>query len=426
MNEKLLQYIWQYQYFNQQNLITEEGEIVVVLNQGNANTNQGPDFLDAKIKIDGTIWAGNIELHVNASDWDTHQHSSDLNYKNIILHVVWQDDKLLDHPFPVLVLQDKVPKLLLKKYQDLMLSAEFIPCENNLPDADELVWKHWNERLLIERMQHKTLEILDFLSENNQHWEETFWWLIARNFGAKANTETFENIAKSVSINILARHKNQLLQLEALLLGQGGLLDANFKDDYCNLLQKEYRFLKSKYKLQQVKFPLHFLRMRPSNFPSLRLAQLAKLIQNSIHLFSKVITATNLSEIRQLLMVTASDYWSTHYLPDEPSAFMEKKLGQLMMDNILINTVVPVLFAYGHHLNEDDYKYRALGWLEEIAAEKNSVTRGFTNLGVGQQTAFDSQALLQLKNNYCNKKRCLECAIGNKILKRSVSGAALL
>lgn len=421
MNEKLLQYIWQFQYFNLNELTSEDGEPVIIINAGKINSNQGPDFLDAKIKIDNTIWIGNIELHVKNSDWNIHQHGNDPNYKNIILHVVWQVDIVLDAPFPVLELQSKVSKLLLKKYQELMQPHGFIPCENMFPDTDDLVWAHWKERLLIERLQHKATTILSCLAENNNHWEETFWWMIAKNFGTKINSEAFEQIARSVSITILAKHKNQIHQIEAMLLGQAGLLTGDFKDDYCKLLQKEYQFLKNKYRLQPIKVQVHYLRMRPSNFPSLRLARLAMLVHNSIHLFSKIISTEKVSSIKKMLEITANDYWHYHYLPDEPSNFLEKKLGIQMQDNIIINTIVPFLFAYGYQLKDTGFTSRAINWLETIAAEKNSICKGFEALGIQQKSAFDTQALIQLKNNYCNKKHCLDCAIGNKILKRSAT-----
>ncbi len=420
MNERLLQYIWQFQYFNLNELFTENAEPVTILNAGRYNTNQGPDFLDAKIKIGNTTWAGNIELHVQSSHWQSHRHSGDANYKNIILHVVWKDDVKLDLPFPVLELQSKVSKLLLKKYNELMQSAAFIPCENNLQHTDDFIWSNWKQRILVERLQEKSQVVQSYLAENNNHWEETFWWLLAKNFGIKVNSEAFEKIARSLPLAILAKHKNQIHQIESLLFGQAGLLTGNFKDDYGTLLQKEYCFLQKKYKLIPIKIPLHYLRMRPSNFPTVRLAQLSMLVHNSVHLFSKITATEKLGDVKKMLDVTANDYWHYHYLLDEESVFKEKKLGTQMVENILINTIIPLLFVYGQYLNENKYKDRALRWLEETAAEKNNITKGFAAIGIKIKSAFDSQALIQLKNNYCNQKRCLECAIGNKILKAPV------
>ncbi len=417
MTERLLQYIWQFQYYNPADLKTEEGEILQIIHPGTINTDQGPDFFDAKIKIGKTIWAGNIELHINSSDWDNHKHSSDKNYKNVILHVVWQQDKKLNLPFSTFVLHDKVPKLLLSRYDELMKAESFIPCEKNLHTVNLLTWQNWKERVLVERLQAKTSIVLDHLSNTNNHWEETFWWLLAKNFGVKVNSDAFEKIAQSISINVLAKHKEQIHQTEALLLGQAGLLEGDFSEDYPKLLQREYRFLQKKYGLKKIEASLVFLRMRPSNFPTIRLAQLAMLVHKSLHLFSKIKESKSVKSIKELLAVTANDYWHYHYMLDEASKLKKKKLGEQMINNILINTVVPVLFAYGHYHDEQSYKEKALLWLEQIAAENNSITKGFTYLHVVNKNAFDSQALIQLKNEYCNKKRCLDCGVGNKLIK---------
>ena len=418
MTERLLQYIWQFQYFNYGDLHTEEGELLQIIHPGTHNTNQGPDFSDAKIKINTTVWAGSIELHTNASDWKNHKHSGDKNYKNVILHVVWQQDAQLNLPCSTLVLQDKVPKILLTRYDELMQADYFIACEKHIQQINSLTWQSFKERLLIERLEKRTHGIFDYLQKNKNHWEETFWWLLAKNFGVKLNSHAFETIAQSVSVNILAKHKEQIHQVEALLLGQAGLLDGVFAEDYPKLLQKEYLFLKKKYDLQKVEASIIFLRMRPSNFPTIRLAQLAMLVHKSLHLFSKIKESSDIKSIKQLLQVTANDYWHYHYVIDETSAFKKKILGEQMIDNILINTVIPVLFAYGHYHGENIYKDKALQWLEEIRAEKNSITKGFTALQIENKTAFDSQALIQLKNEYCNKKRCLDCSVGNKLVRK--------
>lgn len=416
MTERLLQYIWQLQYFNSNDLITEEGETLQIIKPGTLNTNQGPDFIDAKIKIGNTVWAGSIEIHINSSEWKNHKHSGDKNYKNVILHVVWKNDAELNLPFSTFILQDKVPKLLLKRYDELMNTESFIPCEKNIHLINTLTWQGWKDRLLIERLQTKASIIIEYLHKTNNHWEEVLWWLLAKNFGIKLNSIAFEKTAQSISINILAKHKGQIHQMEALLFGQAGLLQGEFKEDYPKLLQREYRFLQKKYKLQKVEGSLIFLRMRPSNFPTIRLAQLAMLVHESLHLFSKIKESKTLKEIRGLMDVTANDYWHYHYMLDEPSEFKKKKLGHQMIDNILINTVVPVLFAFGHYHSEEAYKEKALQWLLEIKAEKNSITTGFSALLVENKNAFDSQALIQLKNEYCNKKHCLDCSVGNKLI----------
>jgi len=417
MTERLLQYIWQMQYYNRNQLVTADGEQLLIIHPGTLNTNQGPDFNDAKIKVNNTLWAGNIELHLLSSDWNAHGHSADQNYQNVILHVVWQDDLPLQVPFPVLELQSKVSKMMLARFDELMNTSRFIACENMIGQVPDLVWTSWKTRLVVERLQRKTAVVIDYLQQNNQHWEETFWWMIARNFGSTVNSDAFEKIARSLPLRLLAKHKHQLHQAEALLFGQAGLLENEFQESYPLLLQKEYRFYKKKYQLKPVSLPLYFLRMRPSNFPTIRLAQLSMLIHHSSHLFSLIKEASGLPEVIKLLDVKANDYWHYHYRLGEPSAYREKNLGEQTIHSIIINTVVPILFAFGHYHQDEALKEKALNWLQHAKAEKNNITRGFQLVGIKNDTAFDSQALLQLKNLYCMHRRCLECAVGNKLLR---------
>jgi len=417
MTERLLQYIWQFQHFNARNLQTTLGEPLQILSCGSLNTNQGPDFINAKIKIDTTIWAGNIEIHIKSSDWVLHHHSDDNNYRNIILHVVWQDDMVEKLPFPTIEIQQHVSTVLLGRYEELMQSALFIPCQHHIQQVSALAFVSWKERLLVERLQQKAVYIEKLLQKNNQHWEETFWWLIARNFGIKINSDAFEKIAQTIPVNILGKHKSQIQQLEALILGQAALLDKNFEEDYPNMLRKEYVFLQKKYRLKKAHAPLYFLRMRPANFPSVRLAQLAMLVHQSQHLFSFIKEAKEIRQVEHLLNVTANDYWHYHYMFDEPGDFKKKTVGAQMIQNICINTVIPVLYAYGYLNNKENYKTKALEWMEQLAAEKNSITKGFEQLHVENKSAYDSQALIQLKNEYCNYKQCLLCAVGNQVLR---------
>lgn len=417
MTERLLQYIWQFQFFNKNELATASGESIQIIFAGQHNTNQGPDFTDAKIRIGNTIWAGTVELHIKTSDWQKHNHQNDKNYNNVILHVVWENDRSSPNSVPVLDLTGRVSNILLERYEELMNAQAFIACERLIASVRDITWKSWKERLMVERLLRKADVADTYLQQNNYHWEETFWWLLARNFGMKVNADAFEAIARSISVNILAKHKNQIHQLEALLFGQAGLLENNMAEDYPKLLQKEYKFLQSKYKIKPVHLPIHFLRMRPGNFPTIRLAQLAMLVHDSAHLFSKIKEAGSVKDIKQWFDVTANDYWHYHYCFDEMSAFKKKNLGAAMIDNIIINTICPVLFAYGNYHNDQKYKDKALKWLEETAAEKNIITKGFQQLQIENKSAFDSQALIELKNEYCNKKRCLDCGVGNAILK---------
>lgn len=416
MTERLLQFIWQFQYFNKGELTTTAGESIQIIFPGQYNTNQGPDFSDAKIKIVKTTWAGTVELHIKTSDWQKHNHHGDKNFNNVILHVVWEDDGGNSN-IPILELKGRVSKILLQRYEELMNSSSFIPCEKNIDKVRDITWKSWKDRLLAERLMRKAKIAETFLKQNNYHWEETFWWLLARNFGMKVNADSFEAMARSIPVNTLAKHKSQIHQLEALLLGQAGLLDGKHQEDYPKLLQREYKFLKGKYKLKPIHQPVHFLRMRPGNFPTIRFAQLAALITESAHLFSKIREAKTVKEIFGWFDVTANDYWHYHYRFGETSSFKKKTLGATMIDNIIINTVAPVLFAYGSYHDEQKYKDKALKWLEKTDAESNNITKGFQKLGIENKNAFDSQALIELKNEYCNKKRCLDCGVGNVILK---------
>src|SRR6187455_758570 len=368
MTERLLQFIWQFQYFNQGELQSTSGEAIQIIFPGTYNTNQGPDFNDAKIKIGKTTWAGNVELHLRSSDWNKHNHQKDKNYNNVILHVVWEDD-FPDYSMPVLKLNSRVAKIFLQQYEDLMNAQGFIPCEKTISSIKPIVWQSWKERLLAERLIRKSDIVKTYLDQNNHHWEETFWWLLARNFGIKINADAFEAMARSIPVNILAKHKNQIHQLEALLMGQANLLNEKFKEDYPIMLQKEYEFYKGKYKLKQNTYTPFFLRMRPGNFPTIRLGQLAMLIHQSEHLFSKIKETVSVKDVKKWLDVTANDYWHYHYRFDESSSFKKKNLGAGMIDNIIINTIIPVLFAYGIYHKEEKYKNRAILWLYELSAE---------------------------------------------------------
>lgn len=417
MTERLLQFIWQFQYFNKGELATLQGENLQIIFPGQYNRNQGPDFLQAKIRIGNATWAGNVELHFKTSEWEKHNHHRDDNYNNVILHVVWEHDMSDQNLIPVLELKERVSKLLLQKYDDLMKAISFVPCEKSIHLASDITWKSWKERLLAERLIRKSKLVEKYLHQSNYHWEEVFWWLLARNFGITVNADAFEEMARSVPLAILAKHKNQIHQLESILLGQSNLLNKNFSEDYPKMLKKEYLFYKDKYELKPVTSPVFFLRMRPGNFPTIRLAQLAMLILGSAHLFSKVKEANSANEIKKWFDITANDYWHYHYRFDDSSSFRKKKLGASMADNVMINTIVPMLFAYGSYHNQEKYKQKALRWLEETSAENNTISKGFQKLRIENKNAFDSQALLELKNEYCDKKRCLDCSVGNAILK---------
>ena len=421
MTERLLQFIWQFQYFNKTQLLFANGDPFEVIHPGTLNTNQGPDFLAARIRIGNATVVGPVELHIKTSFWYKHAHQHDANYDKVILHVVWEDD--LDDPnslIPVLSLRDRVSKLLLLQFEQWMNNQWFIACGEQIRDTKGITWLSWNERLLVERLQRKSAIMLNFLEKNNQHWEESFWWLLARNFGMKVNADCFEAVARSIPLNVLGKHRNQLMHLEALLLGQAGLLRGEYTDDYALQLKDTYKFYYGCYKLEQPAPVAAFLRMRPASFPTVRLAQLAMLIHRSGHLFSKIKEINSVKDVKVLLDVTAGDYWQQHYTLKKPSPRRSKHTGGNMVRHTIINTIVPAIFAYGYVRKEQEYKDRAMQWLLETEAEVNSITRGFAACGVGIANAFESQALLELKQRYCDEKKCLDCAVGNALLKRSV------
>jgi hypothetical protein len=418
MTEKLLQFIWQFTYYNNANLSTTDGEPLTILFPGAHNKNQGPDFTAAKIKIGTTTLAGTIELHIKTSEWKKHKHDGDENYRNVILHVVFEHDERVND-VPVLALSSRISNLLLERYASFMENVSFIPCGSGIQTINELVLSSWKERLLVERLARKSTHVLQLFERSNSHWEETFWWMLARNFGSKINGEAFETIAKTIPITILAKHKASIHQIEALLFGQADLLNEDFEDDYPKLLQREYRFFQKKYNLKPSKVPVLFLRMRPGNFPTIRLAQLAMLIHQTTHLFSKITETDKLTEMTNLLSVTANDFWHYHYTLKQTSTYKKKSLGTGTINNLIINTVVPVLFSYGVYHREERFKEKAIRWLEELPAEANSVTTGFAKAGLKNHSAYDTQALLELKNEYCAGKKCLDCTVGNHLLREA-------
>ncbi len=425
MNERLLQYIWSAQHFNTSNLETTSGEPVRVIEPGRLNTNQGPDFLDARIQINNELWIGSVELHIRKADWDQHKHSEDENYRNVILHVIWKNEEQINKKagsdnLPTLELSPLVSKIMLDRYEQWMNLDCFIPCQSSIGETETLHLQSWKDRIMIERWMRKTEKIKLLLSQNNFHWEETTWWLMARNFGNPVNADAFETMARSIPFNIISRHRNQIIQLEAILLGQSGLLNGRYKEAYPNLLQKEYRYQRNKYCLRPILMPVHFLRMRPGNFPTIRLAQLAMLLYSMEHIFSIILESENIKSLKKNFDIIANDYWHYHYRLDEAREFKLKHLGGAMVDSMLMNTVCPLLFAYGYHHGDQKIKDKAIDWMQQISPENNRIIRKFETLGIHCYNSFDSQSILELKSSYCDQKRCLECGIGQGILGREM------
>ncbi|MFM9909050.1 MAG: DUF2851 family protein [Chitinophagaceae bacterium] len=419
MTERLLQFIWQFQYYNKMELQLVNGEPLQIIHPGTYNSNQGPDFSQARIKIGHTVFAGTIELHVRSTDWQKHNHDTDKNYNNVILHVVWFNEAGKRKDIPVLELHNRVPVLLLQKYEQWMIQPVSIPCNQQLIEVNDLIWTSWKDRLLAERLLRKSHSIQQYLLQNNQHWEETFWWLLARHFGASVNAMAFEEIAKSIPLKVMAKSQTQIHQLEALLFGQAGLLENKFDEEYPNLLRAEYNFLKTKYRLHKIAQPIFFLRMRPMNFPTIRLAQLAMTIHRSTHLFSQIKEIDSLETVKKLFDITANDYWHYHYVFDESTSCMPKKVGAQLFNSIVINVLSPMLFTYAKLKDEPLLKNKAFRWMQETHAEKNTITNIFLQLGMISKNACDSQSFIELKTEYCDNKRCLDCSVGNALLKNA-------
>ncbi len=422
MKEFFLHYLWRTKRFDQQKLFTTEGESVSLQNMGRHNKNAGPDFLDARIRIGNTLWAGNVEIHVRSSEWIQHKHQNDTAYDNVILHVVYEEDKPIfrksGQAIPCIELKKRIPPGISNTYQRLSQNEHWIPCQQHFASVGDIIKNLWIDRMLVERFEQKTEGIAAELQQNKNNWEETFYHTMAASFGLKVNLEPFKLLAKITPLQILAKHRNNLFQLEAILFGQSGLLDRDFKEDYPNKLKKEYLFLKKKYNLKALRpDSWNFLRMRPPNFPTIRIAQFAILLFTTEHLFSKILAAKNIRELENMFNLQLSNYWLTHYVFDKISIKRKKSLGKSSIHLFIINTIAPFLFLYGQKKNDERYKDKAMDLLEAIPPEKNKVIEQWKGLGIKPDSAYQTQALLQLKKAYCTQQRCLSCAIGGEILK---------
>ena len=420
MKEDFLQFIWKQGLYLKDKMETTDGEALEIISAGQLNRDSGPDFFNARVRIGQTSWAGNIEIHQKSSHWYQHKHNMDAAYDNVILHVVELHDKTVqvkNHQLPTLVLGYR--EEILNNYENLLKSKHWIACQESLAEVDPFILRFWFSSLMIERLESKTGEIVKLLEQNKNNWNETFYQLLARNFGMKTNALPFELLAKSLPLSILSKHKNDLFQTEALLFGQSGFLNETLLgDEYFFSLRKEYSFLYRKYGLSGLESHLwKFMRLRPINFPTVRIAQLAMLIHHSSALFSRILEIEDLGELRKLFKVRASGYWDTHYRFNKPSQENRPKvLGEMAFNNLVINTIVPLLFVYGDQHLDQGMKDRALLLLEKLDAEQNQIIRKWKESGIESRTAFETQALLQLKSNYCDQKKCLNCQLGAKII----------
>ena len=428
LTEELFQHIWKFRLFTQTGLTTLDGLPIQILQPGVHNTNAGPDFMAAQIKIGDTLWAGNVELHLKTSDWYRHGHQHNQQYNNVVLHVVFEHDvqEQTTDGIPCIELQQHIPKMVLDRFARLRESAAFIPCGKSAGNVPYMVWEKWKERLLAERLERRANRFQSWLLCNRYNWEEVCYWAVAESFGLPVNGEAFLQLVQSLPYTLVLRHQHSIFHLEALLFGQAGMLEQVFKEEYPIRLQQEYNYMRHKYQLQPLAGHLwKWLRMRPSSFPTIRIASLAGLLHKGSHLFSRILETADVAGFEQLIAIEPSLYWQEHYRFDVPIG-KARFPGQKAVHGILINSVLPLLYMYGREKMQYRYQERAVDLIQLIPAEGNHVISGWEELNVAAKSAQDSQALLELKNNYCNEKRCLECAVGVKLLKEEVSGARIV
>ncbi len=417
MNEHLLQYIWLHRFFNMRALQTEDHQPVILIHQGIHNKNQGPDFLHARMRIGGIELAGSVEIHVKTSHWYQHAHSGDIHYNNVILHVVWEHDMPFEKDIQVLSLKGIVPKHIILHYETLMTRNQSIPCENQIKAVKPLIIEMWKERMFAERLTVKTAQLITLLKQNKQNEEEGFWQMIFRAMGTPVNSDAFESIFRSVSLKIWLQSADRIQVVEALLLGQAGLLNDHFDDDYLMMLKKEFGYLKKKYVLQDVHLLLSNLRMRPAHFPMIRLVQLAMILHQHPDLLTQMSGCTTVTQMKKILMVTANDFWHRHYALKEKSVYKEKQVGDEMASRILANAVLPFLYLQAEKKRNIPEQLRVMEFFTQLKPERNHITKRWVQMGIRSDHAFDAQSLLHLHKNYCLEKRCLDCAIGREILK---------
>lgn len=419
MKESILHYVWQNKLFDTHGLQTADGELVEVVDVGKYNTDSGPDFFNAKIKIGDTLWAGNVEIHTRSTDWSKHNHHTDKAYDSVILHVVSDVDAEVYRIDGERIPQVRLvcPLSVVRNYEQLINEQKWIACAEKVRLVPDIFIQSWKNALLTERLEQKMNAIQSLLAENNQHWEEAFYITLARSFGFGTNSQAFETLAKSLPLSVLGKHKDNLFQLESLLFGQAGLLSGAIADEYALQLRQECVFLKAKFGLHPIEgSQWKLLRLRPDNFPHVRIAQFAALIHASSKLFSKIVENPDVDYLRGLFVCEPSAYWKSHYLFDAESVLKSKKLGAQSVNTILINTVVPFLFCYASQKGNDVLKDSALLILEKMPSERNAIVSGWQDAGIKSESAYDSQALLQLKKQYCDEKKCLRCRIGHKVL----------
>jgi hypothetical protein len=417
--EDILHYIWKFRLFRK-DLITTDGQPVEVIDTGLPNTNSGPDFFNAKIKIGDKIWAGNVEIHTSSGEWVKHNHHTDKSYNSVILHVVENANCEVFNESGQSVIQCEItcPQHIRENYNFLIHSDTDIPCCNYIASMPSIHLNSWMNALLIERMERKANHIQSLLDRFGNSWEDVFYILLSRNFGFGLNSDSFERLALSLPLRYIQKQGDNLVQIEAFLFGQAGMLDTiKVDDDYFSLLRKEYDFLKNKYELKPLdSYIFKSMRTRPTAFPQIRIAQLSALLHNSHGLFSKITACDDIGRIRLMFHVNASEYWQTHYAFGAVSERKSKYPGDSSLDIILINTVAPILFTYGKSIDNELLCERALRFFETLKPEHNSITKRFSKLKMPLNSAADSQAMIQLKREYCELRQGLLCRRGHRVV----------
>jgi hypothetical protein len=421
MKEDFLHHIWQLKKFNVLDLKTVQGDTVSILNAGQYLQLAGPDFFNAQLMIGGQKWAGNVEIHIRSSDWYIHNHETDKNYDNVILHVVWEHDTEVfrkdNTEIPVVELKHYVDPAVLDSYNALAAAKSWIYCEKELEVINSFVLDNWKERLLFERLERKALPIIQLAADTENDWEAVLFCFLAKSFGLNTNGGQFYAIAQSIPFSIIRKESFEAENLEALLFGRAGLLEGDHEDMYFKDLQSRYAYICHKYRLEPAYIDaLQFFRHRPDNFPTIRLSQLAQLYSKQQNLFSKITQGAAVQDIYKIFDVQAATYWQTHYRFDKESAKKRKGLTTSFVDLLIINTIIPFRFAYSKNIGKENSE-ELVALLQAVAPEKNAVIDKFRSFKVTASSAYDTQSLLQLKNEYCNHKRCMQCALGLELLK---------
>lgn len=425
--EKLMQYVWKHRLWRSEDMVTNTGKKVRVVDPGLLNTDAGPDFFNAKIEIDGHMWVGNVEMHYRATDWKRHHHDSDKAYDSVILHVVAKDDAPVRRTngelIPQLVLE--VSPQFNADYASLVGATIEVPCATKIKQVPHLTIVEWVEGLAFERLHGKVERIHQLLDSFNGSWEDVCYVTLARNFGFGINNDAFERLARRTPLRLLGKHSDSVLQIEALLFGQAGMLDAQKPgmDSYYNQLCTEYAFLSNKFQLTPMeKESWKLFRIRPQNFPYRRIAMLAQFIEGGFRMMNRILEAEGEKEMRALFEVELSGYWTKHYTFGKPNERATATLSRSSIDIILINTVAPLLYAYGELTGNYEMTDKAINLLEDLRAENNSIVSHFVAYGIDCPDALTSQALVQLKREYCDARKCIYCKIGHHLLSKAARG----